>query len=113
VIVPVVLHALRSRWPFRAVLVVSVLFALLNVGPILTGLSNASEPVRGPEQVFDHWWGFLLSLGLLLLYLLAGVCVVSWAVRQRVQAEPYVAPVLKAKSGMSAVNRVDDPMQFS
>jgi hypothetical protein len=96
VVVPVILHALRSRWPFRLFLVVAVLFALLNVGPILHGLDSAEEKAQNMDQVLDYLWGLLLSVGLLILYLVTSVCFVAWAVWQRNRAEQKAVPEIRS-----------------
>jgi hypothetical protein len=96
VVLPVILHALRSRWPFRVFTAVSVLFGLVNLGPILNGWANAQGPGHGHDQLLDYVWGLLLSFGLLLLYLLAGVCFISWAVWRFTSAESNGTQDLRA-----------------
>jgi hypothetical protein len=88
VVMPVVLHALRGRWPFRACAVLSVPFGLLNVGPLTKGYAEAQWASQPTIQVASHdaVWQVLTCVGLLLLYLLACVCFLSWAVWQRTRA---------------------------
>ncbi len=88
VVLPVILHALRSRWPFRIFVVVSGLFGLLNLSLIFSGLYSAGEDSSGTQQVLDILGGLFLGVGVFLLYLLVGVCFTSWAVWQRVRSEP-------------------------
>ncbi len=89
VIVPAVLHALRSRWPFWAGVGVSMLFGLLSISPLIQGFTQASltRQSRGRIVAHDALWEVLFWAGLLLLYLLAGICLLSWSLwnRPRVQ----------------------------
>lgn len=88
VVTPVALHALRQRWPFWSGMALSALFGLLNVGPLTKGFAEAqwaSQPAVRVE-LHDTVWTLLVCAGLLLLYLLAGVCFLSWAVWLRIRA---------------------------
>jgi hypothetical protein len=88
VLVPVVLHPLGSRWLFRVFVALSVVFAFLNVGPVVKGFIEAREASALASRLASHdmVWVLLTQVGLLLLYLLAGVCFLSWAVWQWVRA---------------------------
>ncbi len=66
VVLPVILHALRSRWPFRFFVVVSGLFGLLNLSLIFSGLYYAGEAARDTQQVLDNLGGLLLGVGVFL-----------------------------------------------
>ena len=92
VVIPTVLHALRCRWPFWTCLALSVPFGILNVGPLTAGFAAAEWASQPTVQVTSHdaLWEVLICVGLLLLYLSVSVCFLSWAVWQRVHAEPAV-----------------------
>jgi hypothetical protein len=75
VVLPVVLHALAPRWPFRVFLVPSVAFGLLNLGPLFHSVQYASEPTG---SVYEGLWAAMPMAGFLVLYLLVAACVFGW-----------------------------------
>lgn len=55
VVIPVVVHALGSKWPLRVFVPVSVFFGLMNLGPILKGLLEENPTsAYSTETVLDH-----------------------------------------------------------
>ena len=93
VFVPVVLHALKSRWPFAVSVLISLLFGLLNIGPIVHGFDGAQVAAGGTQQFLDKLWGVCFSVGLLTIYLVVAVSFVSWAIWQRQRGKPLTAGV--------------------